>query len=140
MKPIALGKRGFHVSVSEFNSTVKIHIRKHYRTDSERLIPTRFGVALNEDEFQTLGDNLIHINKKVKKLKKRLIKTKNSSTSSSNEVSLKNKKNEKKKSNKVIKVHGSESESGSSVKEQKSPSRAESDETTLLESDYSDFN
>ena len=139
MKPIALGKRGFHVSVSEFNSTVKIHIRKHFRTDSERLIPTRFGVALNEDEFQTLGDNLIHINKKVKKLKKRLIKTKNSSTSSSKEVRLKNKKNEKKKSNKTIKVHGSDSDSGSSSKGQNSPSR-DSDETTVLESDYSDFN
>ena len=69
-----LGKRtaenSLNVTVKEFDGKVLIHFRHYFKVAGEdRWYPTRKGVALNLNEWDTFLESLIDIDAKVRQLR-----------------------------------------------------------------------
>ena len=138
MEPIPIGTRGFHLAVNDFNGEVKVHIRKYFDLYKTKLIPTKIGITLNENEFNELQQKVMIVDKKVKKVKSHLKKNKKTietkskkrdETKPSTSFAKKIKK-EPVPEEEVIQIDssGDDSDSDNSSKD-----------TTIL-SDYSDYN
>ena len=136
MEPIPIGSRGFHLAVNEFNGEVKVHIRKYFDLYKTKLIPTKIGITLNENEFNELQQKMMIVDKKVKKVKKHLKKNqktietkskKRDETKPSTSFAKKIKK-EPVPEEEVIEIDDSDSDTDNSK------------DTTILSSDYSDYN
>ena len=58
----SLGSRNILVTVSEYAGVVKVHVR-HYDQDaaSQKLVPTKKGVALTQDEWEDLKQHIIRV-------------------------------------------------------------------------------
>lgn len=49
-----LGHRGICASVTLYEGLPKIHIRKHFKNEQGKLVPTKHGITLNADEWANL--------------------------------------------------------------------------------------
>lgn len=49
-----LGQRGICISANVFEGVPKVHIRKYIKVEEGKMVPTRKGITLNVDEWNTL--------------------------------------------------------------------------------------
>ena len=69
MKPISLGSRDIYIHVNEWQTRPSLHIRKYFMNKEKVLIPRKFGITLNEDEFKKLFSLFDKINNEIEKIK-----------------------------------------------------------------------
>ena len=67
-KTWSLGSRPIYVSITDFNGDLKCHIRYHTDFDNTR-VPTKRGITLNIEEFETLKNYLSEISDELYHLK-----------------------------------------------------------------------
>lgn len=64
----ALGERSIFLSVSSFLGQPKIHVRYNYRSDLGRLTPTKYGIALNRDEWERFKAHIHDVDRALEAL------------------------------------------------------------------------
>jgi hypothetical protein len=57
-----LGTRGYYATVSEFEGELKVHIRKYVENDELGKVPTKYGIALDVDEWAQLNKTMDTLN------------------------------------------------------------------------------
>ena len=97
-----IGTRSYQATVSMFERQPKIHIRKYIENQEQEKCPTRYGIALNVDEWSELTDIIAELDEMVQALTNENNEQEQASKEPKTELikkhySKKNKKNYKKK-------------------------------------------
>ena len=61
----SLGDRSIFVTVNTFQGRVKVHIRQHYQPSGDKWVPTKKGITLDKEEWETLKGLLTDIDNAI---------------------------------------------------------------------------
>ena len=61
----SLGDRSIFVTVNTFQGKVKVHIRQHYQPTGDKWVPTKKGITLDKEEWETLKAHLTDIDNAI---------------------------------------------------------------------------